>query len=50
MIFRWFKIRLLAKVGVEKLRMRTYAEQPTDDCQVFLEIKKSLKKLDLSIA
>ena len=33
------------KGGREKLRMRTYAEQPTDDCQVFLEIKKKSEEV-----
>ena len=31
----------------EKLRVRTYDETPTEDSQVFLEIKKKVRKIDV---
>lgn len=38
--FQMIQDSIARKGGREKMRMRTYAEQPNDDSQVFLEIKK----------
>lgn len=38
--FQMIQDSIAKKGGREKLRMRTYVEEPTDDSQVFLEIKK----------
>ena len=43
--FQMIQDSIARKGGREKLRMRTYAEQPTDDCQVFLEIKKKSEEV-----
>ena len=47
--FQMIQDSIARRGGREKLRMRTYAKIPTDDCQVFLEIKKKSEEVGLSI-
>ena len=43
--FQMIQDSIARRGGREKLRMRTYVEIPTDDCQVFLEIKKKSEEV-----
>ena len=43
--FQMIQDSIERKGGREKLRLRTYAERPTDDSQVFLEIKKKSEEV-----
>lgn len=43
--FQMIQDSIARKGGREKLRLRTYAEKPTDDSQVFLEIKKKSEEV-----
>ena len=43
--FQMIQDSIARKGGREKLRLRTYAERPTDDSQVFLEIKKKSEEV-----